>query len=365
MIIAGTGLVSALGASAPRTWDALLAGRFITDTSRALLPDDRRRPRVTALALHAAREAIENTGWSARELSDDATALVVGTSKGPADEWLAPPPPTSDKITTAGRVQPTGLGEIASSLASELGLGCGPHLTVSAACAGGLHALIRGALMIQWREAKRVVVVAAESSLHPLFLAAYRRLGVLARPGVGCRPFDVSREGFVVSEAAAAVCLEEPSADNDTQVAIERFILGADATHLTGMDPNGATLRRLLAEVAPAATDLVHAHATGTLANDAIELAAIEAVVGAHVPAIYSHKGTLGHSLGASGLISIVLNDRMHREGVVLPNVQTRTPIASAHVAISRDPVHRPIRCSVVLAGGFGGAAAALALASR
>ena len=101
-----------------------------------------------------------------------------------------------------------GLAQMSAEIAMELQAGRGPRLIFSAACASGLHALIRGAMLIHSGEAKRVLVAAAEASIHPLFLGSFKRLGLLPRPGVGCRPFDLHRDGFLMSEAAAAVCLE-------------------------------------------------------------------------------------------------------------------------------------------------------------
>ena len=116
-----------------------------------------------------------------------------------------------------------------------------------------------------------------------------------AIPRTGDNPpvMDERDEEFMrvaLSEAAAAVCLESgthgPGAGvQDSSVQIQRFALGADATHLTGGDPEGTTLRHLLAGVIGSeALDLVHAHGTGTLANDPVELAAIESVVSTSAP---------------------------------------------------------------------------------
>ena len=97
--------------------------------------------------------------------------------------------------------------------------------------------------------------------------------------------------------------------------------------------------------------------------NDPVELAAIEAtVVPGETPSVYSHKGALGHSLGASGLVSVVLNCEAHRHGVVPPNVQTTTPLPAERVRIERGAVERPVRRSVAIAAGFGGAMAAVSL---
>jgi 3-oxoacyl-[acyl-carrier-protein] synthase II len=122
----------------------------------------------------------------------------------------------------------------------------------------------------------------------------------------------------------------------------------------------------MLARVLAAAPiDLIHAHGTGTPTNDSIELSGLEQAC-RNIPApahIFSNKGALGHTLGASGLVSLVLNVMMHQKGAILPNVNTTTPMAaSPTLKISRAPVQHPITRSLVLAAGFGGALAAVSL---
>jgi 3-oxoacyl-[acyl-carrier-protein] synthase II len=381
--ITGWGLLTCLGPDVGSTYQALLAGRFIAKHSRVPDVEARTLPRVTPLALAAARQAAAASGWGPQALGDVETAIVVGTSKGPVEGWLAPltPAATAAERPPAGSFA-FGLSETASALAAALGCGPGPRLTVTGACASGLHALVRGAMLVSSGEARRALVIAVESSLHPLFTASFQRLGVLARPGFGCRPFDVSREGFLVSEAAAAIAIEaldppcpmgaSAAARDGTaapgvreRVLIDRFALGGDPSHLTGNDPESRALRSLLRRVIDGRpVDLVHAHGTGTVANDPVELAAIEATVipGEEPPSVYSHKGALGHSLGASGLVSVVLNCEAHGRGVVPPNVQTTTPLPAERVRIERGGVERPVRRSVAIAAGFGGAMAAVSL---
>ena len=181
------------------------------------------------------------------------------------------------------------------------------------------------------------MVVAAESSLHALFVGNFQRLGVLPPAGFGCRPFNRDRQGFVMSEAAAAVLLESSEGAPRVGVlrrpiAVEHFGFAGDAAHLTGNDPHARTLRHILARVIDGQQiDLVHAHGTGTETNDATELSALEATLPAGRPqsTLYSHKGALGHSLGASGLVSIVLNCMSHQTGLIPGNVQTPQPLES------------------------------------
>lgn len=370
VVITGTGLVTPLGATTAETWDALLAGLFIESHSKAKCPVKVGTTRLFQLAERSACEAVQQAAWTSSDLSNDRTALVVGTSKGPVECWT--PGPSSgigmpfDQVS-AERLS-FGLASLADELAHAFGLGFGPRLTLSAACASSLHALIRATMMIRSGQVDRALVVAAESSLQPLFLASFYRLGVFPPAGVGCRPFDEGRAGFLMSEASAAVCLDRANATN-TNVEIDRFAIGGDATHLTAGDPGAQTLRHLLARcVRGRQIDMVHAHGTGTPTNDATELSAIESVVGVgqetDPPVVYSHKGALGHSLGAAGLVSVVLNTRMHACGIVPPNVRTLRPIKTS-LTLTCDQQRRAVRTSLVTAAGFGGATAVVTLHSK
>lgn len=391
LVIRGIGLITPLGGDVRSTWDALLAGAFITDHSRVHLPPEiwgqpdgpqNHMGRINFIGSIAASEALQSAlpDRPLREaLSDDRTALVVGSSRGPVDDWVEHPD-----------LSPPGLGfgtsTIAGRLARMFGHGYGPRLTYCAACASGLHALIRAATLIEQGAADRALVVAAESSRHPIFLESFRRLGVVVPEGGRCRPFDVNRQGILTTEAAAAVMIERTESPRAGDVVLDRYAFAGDAGHLTGFDPDAATIRRMLAAAVDGrAVDVIHAHGTGTVANDAVEAAVIDAVMsgigpsrdcGAAVPpsgsrdgcaanvkpAVYSHKGAIGHSLGASGLVSVVLNVVMHRQAIVPPNVSLESPMPLAHATLTRDLHRRPITRSVACAAGFGGATAAVGL---
>jgi len=350
-IITGLGLVTPLGCGVEPTWDALLAGRCITDHAPAPGIESAKAIR---LALLAAQEAIKQSRWNVTARSDPDTALVMGTSKGPIEEWTRGPWPHLM----------AGVGQTAGLLAHELAMQ-GPRTTISAACASGLIALTVASTMIACGQVQRALVVAVEASVHPLFIASFARLGVTAPPGHGCRPFDRRRAGFLMSEAAAAVCLESDTSPVGAPAArIDRFALGSDAVHLTASDSQGTTLHRLLRHViADEPIDLIHAHGTGTVINDPIELAAIESVLPGSAIG-YSHKGALGHSLGPSGLVSIVLNCLAHRHGTVPGNVQTTEPLETRQLRINANITQCQIRRSLAIASGFGGPTAVLGLVS-
>jgi 3-oxoacyl-[acyl-carrier-protein] synthase II len=168
-----------------------------------------------------------------------------------------------------------------------------------------------------------------------------------------------------MSEAAAAVCLECQPAVRPL-AAVERFAMGGDAIHLTAGDPAGAVLCRLLKHVISAQpVDLIHAHATGTQLHDAAELAAMVDLQPPNSPIVYSHKAALGHSLGAAGLVSIVINCLCHASGRVPPNVNTQHPMPASGLTLSQSEIRRPIRRSIACASGFGGPTAVVSLVDR
>ncbi len=365
--ITGLGLVTPLGTSADETWSALLAGRFISTHARAALPSTHDHARVEQLAVCATREALAQTP----QRPEVPTALVVGTSKGAVLDWITPLPHIPETPCIAGGCNRAfGLASTATHLATVLKLPPGPRLTLSAACASSLNALIRAVMMIQSGEVERAVVVAVESSIHPLFIGCFQRLGVLPREEIGCRPFDKNRDGFLISEAAAVVCVEavNPKRPGPSPITlIDRYTLAGDATHLTNSDPSAQTLRRMLRHVTQDhPPDLIHAHATGTISNDPVELSAYEneCASDGHHPIVYSHKGALGHSLGAAGLVAVILNCLAHRHGLVPANIRTTNPLPTKRLSLCAKPLHQPIHHSIAIAAGLGGAMAAISLKS-
>jgi 3-oxoacyl-(acyl-carrier-protein) synthase len=144
---------------------------------------------------------------------------------------------------------------------------------------------------------------------------------------------------------------------------VDRFAFGGDAYHLTGVDPKGTLLRRLLAHaIDRRQIDLVQGHGTGTELNDPVELSALDDLLPADRAALYSHKAALGHSLGASGLVSVVLNCKAASSAILPGNVRTTDPLPSRMLRIDHNPTPTRIRRSLAIAAGFGGVTAAVSL---
>lgn len=350
--IQGYGLIGARGNCAQDVFASISAGNILKNDERCPLPVNSEL-RVVQLAMSSITQAIEKAGWNQTLISDPRTALVVGSSKGPIDQWIAQ---IEGKTSVSGWM---GLAEPAARIGMQLGM-CGPRLTYAAACASGLHALIQANEMIQSGQVDRAIVVGCESSVHPIFSATFLRMGALSKRGE-CRPFDHDRDGFLLSEAAAAVCLDVHTTEG---LWIDATGLYADAHHITAVDPQADALKRVLMRLNPEkGVDLIHAHGTATALNDPVELYAIESCLRpGDRPHLFSHKAALGHTQGAAGMIAVVLNVMMHERRKVLPIANLQNPLESRSVIFPVQCEYRFLRRSWVLAAGFGGVVAGISL---
>lgn len=377
--IASSELLTPLGHDLTATWSAIHLGQRVCDAGpiapasirpyeAVLLPLLTKSGRqlwcgdqletAQRYALIVAAAALAKSGWTPEQWQDEATLCVVATSKGSIVSWLnareggdvAAMRKNISNPAPATWLCTMGLASTDVMLGQAFGLR-GPRKTIVGACASGLMAVHHAVGMLQHGLIRRALVVASDASLHPLFLATYRRMGVLAPPDADgqarCDPFAASGKGFVVSEAAAAVTLEVDS-EPQTGIHLLRTGLASDGTHLVATDPSAYAMRRLLQRLhAPGAPlGFVHAHATGT-GHDAYELQAIRDTYGVVKP-VFSHKYYLGHTMGAASLVSLVLSAHCHRMGV-LPDGTRCDPAAP----------------SLTLAQGFGGHIAGAVLQSR
>jgi 3-oxoacyl-[acyl-carrier-protein] synthase II len=358
LTITGTGLITVLGYG-PNLWQRLRAG----DSAEGRISDDilaehaashsavdTHLDRAVRLALYAAREALASH-WTADRISSPHTGLFVGTSKGPISSWLSAAARlrAGQGIEHLAAVVTGGVGHIAAELQKLLAMH-GPAHTSVAACASGLFAMHRAAQAIALGECDRALVVASDASIHPLFDACFANLGVLSKLDPDgrrrCVPFDPQGRGFFLSEGAAAVLLERSPTSTATAM-LDATWIGADGTHLLAIDPKTESLRYGLHKLAAGnPITFIHAHATGT-AHDQHELEAIRATLG-NQPGIYSSKGCLGHTLGAAGLMSLVISARSHQFG--------QTPDDKTVLDGAR---------SITIAQGFGGHIALAALRSN
>lgn len=296
--------------------------------------------RSIELGSMACLQALADAGWSAEVCAQGDTALIVATSKGPvlrlleACAALKSDRPLAERLAWHVAMGPAALQTVLTEIVKP----GGAVQTHIAACAGSLIALQQACNGIRRGEFTRAVVVAADASIDPIFEHSFDNLGIFAKcDETGhrrCRPFDASGGGFFISEAAAAICLQ---AGDSGAVEVENCWMGADATHLLAIDPAGRSLARGLRTCAGGhSVAFVHAHAAGTQ-HDQVEAGAIAAACGNATP-YFSHKRWLGHSLGASGLVGLVISTMCH-QNAILPTGQS---------------ISRPAR-SITIGQGFGG----------
>ncbi|MGC8561059.1 MAG: beta-ketoacyl synthase N-terminal-like domain-containing protein [Phycisphaerae bacterium] len=275
-------------------------------------PEVEKFDRVIKIAMLAAADALAQTDQP-RISGDD--ALFIATSKGPILTLLGALKNPLNVGPVAAEQIALGPGAVGIYLQRFLGTADINHTSV-AACAGSLAAVHRAHHALRAGRHRRAIVVAADSSIHPLFDSSFARLGILApRDEFGnceCRPFDPAGKGFFITEAAAAVILERSQSG---VIRLEKTWIGGDATDLLATDPGARSLRKAIRHLAAGKPiDFVHAHATGTR-HDAYELSAIAEIKPRYV---FSHKRFLGHSLGASGLVGLVLSAMCHRHQMTI-----------------------------------------------
>jgi len=266
----------------------------------------------------------------------------------------------------------------ARRIARRFGATGGTHATVGA-CATGTLAIIQAARWIQDGEADIVLAGSADACLTPLWLAAFERMGVLASPhpalgpAYACRPFDRTRDGFVVAEGAAILVLESERSVRRRGVKpaarITAFASGSDPTGLVNANSEGEVLAAVVAETLrrggcdPRDLAAILAHGTGTLSNDATEILALRRALGAEISRapIVSVKGVIGHLLGAAGSVETALTVLAVRDRRLPGNATLIEPDpAFADLTLPRKPVNLPPGPILKTSMGFGGHVAAI-----
>ncbi|MET9342617.1 beta-ketoacyl-[acyl-carrier-protein] synthase family protein [Nonomuraea sp. NPDC003804] len=392
VVITGLGATTPLGGNVATTWEGLLAGRSgvgptewdlpariaarLTDDPAEVLgrPLARRLDRCEQVAVVAAREAWADAGRP--EVDPVRLAVVIGTGTGGAVTMLD----QDDILEKEGvrRVSPHTIPMLmangpAAWVSIELGARGGAHAPVSA-CASGSEAIAMGLDLIRLGRADVVVAGGAEACVHPLTMAAFAQARTLSKrndePTRASRPFDVSRDGFVLGEGAGLVVLERAAFAAARGARVLATLAGAavtsNAVHITASAVEGQsraiTTALREARLDPADVGHVSAHATSTPEGDPVEAAAIAGAVGRH-PSVTAIKSMIGHLCGGAGGVATVAAVRSIVEGVVPPTIN----VESLDPAIELDVVRgtaAPLPRGAVLvnAFGFGGHNASLVL---
>ncbi len=241
-------------------------------------------------------------------------------------------------------------------------------MIVSSACTSSTAALAQGASMIGAGETDCVFVVGCDALTEFVF-SGFSSL--MALDASGAHPFDAGRRGLSVGEAAGyAVLMSEARAIRENRTVLGEIAgwgLSNDANHMTGPSRDGSGLARSidlalnLAEIDGSQIASISAHGTGTLYNDAMEMLAFKQVFASPRP-LYSIKGGLGHTMGATGIIEALLVLKSFQEDVIPPTVGLREPDPAALGWVSTEAVEVTGNYGLSTNAGFGGVNAALVL---
>lgn len=229
---------------------------------------------------------------------------------------------------------------------------------VYAACAAGLHALVTAVHDLMEAEAPNNALVLALDALSVIEVVGFARAGALSR--ASARPFAVGRDGLSIGEGAVLVEL-----DRSTSIDRPRILglgISCDAFHPTDPDPSGEALQRALrtalaaAALEPWQVAAIVTHGTGTAKGDDAEATALRAIWGQHFPAVTSIKGTLGHLMGAAGLLNLAVASEICETGWVPPTAALAGDQHLGSWVVTREPKLLPRGAPVLsIASGFGG----------
>ena len=366
VVITGLGALTPLGLDVESTWEGLIEGRSgigpvtafdasefeqpIAGELKGFDPERhvgakllRRIDRSSVLAMAASKQAVHDAQLDLERQEPGSVGIVLGTGIGGAymliENQLLMDERGPRRVSPF--LIPNALPDTASGLvAIALGAG-GPNMAVTAACATGGAAVGEGAELIRRGEAEVMLAGGFEAPLRPLYYAGFVAMRALAShddPSQASRPFDADRNGFVISEGAAVLVLEElaHALARDAHIYAEwkGAATASDAHDMVASADDGRGIARAMRQafersgVAREEVDYVNAHGTGTPMNDRVETRALRDVFGAHADrlAVSSTKSMLGHMMGGAGAVEAVVTALACDRQLAPPTINYRTP---------------------------------------
>lgn len=344
VVVTGIGVISPVGSGKDTFWQSLIEGKSGIDRIKSFDPRDfdsqvagevkdfdpedflprkeyRRMDRFSQFAVCASLMAMEDASISLENLDRERAGVILGSGIGGIQTFedqhqvlLTKGPGKVSAFFIPMMIVNMGAANVAIQLKLK-----GPNSCVSTACEASTHALGEALRIIQRGDADLMVAVGAEASITPLALAGFCAMKALSThnddPAKASRPFDRTRDGFVMAEGAAALILEEEERAKNRGARIYAELKGygstCDAYHITAPDPEGegaARSMKLAIEDACLALediDYINAHGTSTPLNDKVETLAIKKLFGerAYQIKISSTKSMTGHLLGGAGAL--------------------------------------------------------------
>lgn len=393
IVVTGMGAVTPVGIGVDEYWKNITSGVSGIDTIKTFDPSElavqiagevknfnpsdylskdliRKTDPFMQYAYIAAEEALKQ---SKLEVEPQRTGIVMGT----AMSGIATIAFTQDALSGAShkkvgpRFIPKILGNIAAAnIAIDYNIQ-GPSLTVSTACSSGGDAINTACMCIEAGKADVMLAVGAESVLCPLVIYSLANAKALSRrndsPSTASRPFDISRDGFVIGEGGGAIILETEEHALARGAKIYGEIKGCgntgDAYHMTAPHPEGrgaiACMQQAIADagIKPEEIGYINAHGTATNKGDFVETSAIKKVFKEKLPFVSSTKGATGHMMGAGGVTETITCLKAIETGVIPPtiNLSEVDPDCAGIDFVANTAKKADIKYAMSNAFGFGG----------
>ena len=397
VVISGLGVVTSLSCKVDDLWSRVLAGEsgihpirlFDVSDFKVTIGGDiydwnpsdyidpkelKRLDRFTQFAIVAATDAVADSGIDFSSLDSFRSGVILGSGIG----GLSTIEEQMSRLMTKGpnRVSPLTIPKLmlnaaGGNISIKYGIR-GPNYTVATACASATNALGDALKSIQYGDADVMITGGAEAAMTRMGLSAFQNMKALSTrvdsPEQASRPFENDRDGFVFSEGAGIVIFEELEHAKARGAKIYAEVLGygtsGDAGHITQPDEEGTGAAKAMstaltdADLAPDQVDYINAHGTSTPLGDKAETRAVKSVFGAAAEklSISSTKSQLGHSLGASGGIELVLCVKALQEQTVPPTINFSTPDPECDLDYTpNEPKSRSLNYVMSNSFGFGG----------
>jgi 3-oxoacyl-[acyl-carrier-protein] synthase II len=368
VVVTGMGAVTPVGNDVATMWRSLVEGksgagpitkfdastfevRFACEVKGfdALQFMDRkeakRADQFTQYAVAASRQAMDDAGFGGGiGYEPDNTGVIIGSGIGGLKIFEEQHDVYRQR--GPGKISPffipMFISDIAAGIVSMQFGAKGPNYATVSACATSAHAIGDAFRTIQYGDADVMITGGAEATVTPMAVGGFANMKALSErndsPETASRPFDLTRDGFVIGEGGAVLILEELEHARKRGARIYSEIVGygatGDAYHLTAPAPNGEGAQRAMkralqdAELGPGDIQYINAHGTSTPANDLNETAAIKAVFGEHAHSVNvsSTKSMTGHMLGAAGAIELLISTLAINNSLIPPTINYQTP---------------------------------------
>lgn len=400
VVVTGLGALTPIGNNVHDYWEGLINGvsgselitKFNTDKFKTKFACEiknfdaavffstkeiHKLDRYSQFALIATDEAIKDSAIDLEKINRDRIGVILSSGMGGVETFLE-----NVKAFILGDGTPRFSPYFVPKLIGDIAAGSisirygfkGPNFSTVSACASSTNAIIDAFNYIRWGKADAFIAGGSEAIINEMGIGGFNALKAISTRNEeyqsACRPFDRTRDGFVLGEGAGALLLEEYSHAKSRGAKIYAEIVGtgmtADAYHLTAPHPEGFGARDAMnlalqeAEIEPEAIDYINVHGTSTQPGDLAEIKAIQHVFGEHAynMNVSSTKSMTGHLLGAAGAVEAIATILTIVNGIIPPtiNFKEQDPAIDSRINITPNKAcKKNINYAISNTFGFGG----------